>query len=87
MTISALSLVNGKFDVALEVMQLCLKLFPVESREELYRLLRFMSLAAHPKHIQLHKEVRMCNVVFVIIVGPLYFLECNSLFGYLIFEL
>ncbi|XP_049330326.1 DEP domain-containing protein 7 [Astyanax mexicanus] len=49
-------LVNGKFDVALEVLQLCLKLLPVESREELYRLLMFMSLAADPAHVRLHTE-------------------------------
>ncbi|MCJ8736179.1 hypothetical protein PDJAM_G00255960 [Pangasius djambal] len=49
-------LVNGKFSVALEVLQLCLKLLPAANREELYRLLSFMSLAAHPQHIQLHKE-------------------------------
>ncbi|XP_072529899.1 DEP domain-containing protein 7 [Salminus brasiliensis] len=49
-------LVNGKFDVALEVLQLCLKLLLVESREELYRLLTFMSLAADPEHVRLHKE-------------------------------
>ncbi|KAK3506280.1 hypothetical protein QTP70_016101 [Hemibagrus guttatus] len=50
-------LVNGKFDVALEVLQLCLKLLPVANREELYRLLSFMSLAADPQHIRLHKEL------------------------------
>ncbi|KAF7701796.1 hypothetical protein HF521_001079 [Silurus meridionalis] len=50
-------LVNGKFDVALEVLQLCLKLLPAANREELYRLLSFMSLAADPQHIRLHKEI------------------------------
>ncbi|XP_058264720.1 DEP domain-containing protein 7 [Hemibagrus wyckioides] len=50
-------LVNGKFDMALEVLQLCLKLLSVANREELYRLLSFMSLAADPQHIQLHKEL------------------------------
>ncbi|KAI5615450.1 DEP domain-containing protein 7, partial [Silurus asotus] len=50
-------LVNGKFDVALEVLQLCLKLLPAANREELYRLLGFMSLAADPQHIRLHKEI------------------------------
>ncbi|KAM9496285.1 DEP domain-containing protein 7 isoform 2-T2 [Clarias gariepinus] len=50
-------LVNGKFDVALEVLQLCLKLLPAANREELYRLLSFMSLAADPLHIRLHKEI------------------------------
>ncbi|XP_017562247.1 DEP domain-containing protein 7 isoform X2 [Pygocentrus nattereri] len=49
-------LVNGKFEVALEVLQLCLKLLPMDNREELYRLLRFMSLAAEPEHVRLHKE-------------------------------
>uniref|UniRef100_A0A4W4GHT5 DEP domain-containing protein 7 n=1 Tax=Electrophorus electricus TaxID=8005 RepID=A0A4W4GHT5_ELEEL len=50
-------LVNGKAEAALEVLQLCLKLLPAASREELYRLLGFMSLAADPQHIRLHKEV------------------------------
>lgn len=50
--------VNGKFDMALEVLQLCLKLLSVANREELYRLLSFMSLAADPQHIRLHKEVQ-----------------------------
>ncbi|MCI4382063.1 hypothetical protein PGIGA_G00259320 [Pangasianodon gigas] len=50
-------LVNGKFSVALEVLQLCLKLLPAANREELYRLLSFMSLAADPQHIRLHKEI------------------------------
>ncbi|GAA6088990.1 DEP domain-containing protein 7 isoform X1 [Tachysurus ichikawai] len=50
-------LVNGKFDVALEVLQLCLKLLSAANRDELYRLLSFMSLAADPQHIRLHKEL------------------------------
>ncbi|XP_062849602.1 DEP domain-containing protein 7 isoform X2 [Trichomycterus rosablanca] len=50
-------LVNGKFSVALEVLQLCLKLLSAANREELYRLLRFMSLAADPAHFRLHKEI------------------------------
>lgn len=59
--ISGLLAVNGKFHVALEVLQLCLKLLPVANREELYRLLSFMSLAADPQHARLHKEVgRVC---------------------------
>ncbi|XP_076860710.1 DEP domain-containing protein 7 isoform X2 [Brachyhypopomus gauderio] len=49
-------LVNGKVEAALEVLQLCLKLLPAGSREELYRLLGFMSLAADSQHIRLHKE-------------------------------
>ncbi|XP_017340339.1 DEP domain-containing protein 7 isoform X2 [Ictalurus punctatus] len=56
-------LVNGKFDVALEVLQLCLKLLPAANREELYRLLSFMSLAADPHHLRFHKEIE--NRIFV----------------------
>lgn len=66
----AFNSVNGKFDVALEVLQLCLKLLSAANRDELYRLLSFMSLAADPQHIRLHKEVRRtCKTHFHIWVN------------------
>ncbi|KAG7249703.1 hypothetical protein CRUP_020506, partial [Coryphaenoides rupestris] len=49
--------VNAKLDKALEVLQLCLKLLPPGCREELRRLLTFMSLAADPQAIRLDKEM------------------------------
>ncbi|XP_039987918.1 DEP domain-containing protein 7-like isoform X2 [Xiphias gladius] len=50
-------LVNAKLDKALEALQLCLKLLPPSCRDELYRLLTFMSLAADPQGIKLDKEM------------------------------
>ncbi|CAL8358498.1 unnamed protein product [Lota lota] len=50
-------LVNAKLDKALEALQLCLKLLPTSCREELRRLLTFMSLAADPQGIRLDKEM------------------------------
>ncbi|XP_040893645.1 DEP domain-containing protein 7-like isoform X2 [Toxotes jaculatrix] len=50
-------LVNGKLDKALEALQLCLKLLPPSCRDELCRLLTFMSLAADPQGIKLDKEM------------------------------
>ncbi|KAK0132585.1 DEP domain-containing protein 7 [Merluccius polli] len=50
-------LVNAKLDKALEALQLCLKLLPPSCREELRRLLTFMSLAADPQGIRLDKEM------------------------------
>lgn len=43
---------------ALEALQLCLKLLPQSSREELHRLLTFMSLAADPRGLKVDQEVR-----------------------------
>ncbi|CAI5668005.1 unnamed protein product [Oreochromis niloticus] len=50
-------LVNAKLDKALEALQLCLKLLPHSSRDELRRLLIFMSLAADPHGIKVDKEI------------------------------
>ncbi|KAF3689189.1 T-complex protein 11-like protein 1 [Channa argus] len=50
-------LVNAKLNTALEALQLCLKLLPHSSREELCRLLTFMCLAADPQSLQLSKEM------------------------------
>lgn len=50
--------VNAKFGTALEALQLCLKLLPPACRDELRRLLTFMSLAAEPQGIKLEREVR-----------------------------
>ncbi|XP_037539287.1 DEP domain-containing protein 7-like [Nematolebias whitei] len=50
-------LVKAKLDKALEALQLCLKLLPQSSREELRRLLTFMSLAADPQGLKVDKEV------------------------------
>ncbi|XP_026220612.1 DEP domain-containing protein 7-like isoform X2 [Anabas testudineus] len=50
-------LVNAKLGTALEALQLCLKLLPHICREELHRLLTFMSLAADPQGIKLDKEM------------------------------
>ncbi|KAK2841852.1 hypothetical protein Q5P01_012052 [Channa striata] len=50
-------LVNAKLNTALEALQLCLKLLPHSTREELRRLLTFMSLAADPQSVQLNKEM------------------------------
>ncbi|XP_061578744.1 DEP domain-containing protein 7-like [Cololabis saira] len=49
-------LVSAKLDKTLEALQLCLKLLPQNSREELCKLLTFMSLAADPKGIKVDKE-------------------------------
>lgn len=59
--------VNAKLGPALEALQLCLKLLPLICREELRRLLTFMTLAADPRGIKLDKEVKqtyMDNVFF-----------------------
>lgn len=50
-------LVNGKVELALEALQLSLKLQDSRSREELRRLLRFMAIAAKPQEVKLHKEI------------------------------
>ncbi|XP_029979835.1 DEP domain-containing protein 7 isoform X2 [Sphaeramia orbicularis] len=50
-------LVNGKKELALEALQLSLKLQDSRSREELRRLLRFMSIAGKPQEVKLHKEI------------------------------
>ncbi|XP_010874734.2 DEP domain-containing protein 7 isoform X2 [Esox lucius] len=50
-------LVNGKREQALEALQLCLKLQDSRSKEELRRLLRFMSIAAKPQEVKLHQEI------------------------------
>nr|XP_020460026.1 DEP domain-containing protein 7-like isoform X2 [Monopterus albus] len=50
-------LVNAKLGAALEALQLCLKLLPHSCREELRRLLTFMSLATNPQGIKLDKEM------------------------------
>ena len=63
-------LVKAKLDKALEALQRCLKLLPQSSREELRRLLTFMSLAADPQGIKVDKEVR---------TGALFTLETDIL--------
>ncbi|XP_016525845.1 DEP domain-containing protein 7 isoform X1 [Poecilia formosa] len=50
-------LVNGKLELALEALQLSLRLQDSHSREELRRLLRFMATAAKPQEVKLHKEI------------------------------
>ncbi|KAA8590565.1 hypothetical protein FQN60_014499 [Etheostoma spectabile] len=52
-------LVNAKLGIALEALQLCLKLLPSGCRDELCKLLTFMALAADPQGIQLDKEARI----------------------------
>ncbi|KAF6731195.1 DEP domain-containing protein 7 [Oryzias melastigma] len=49
-------LVNGKFERALEALQLSVKLQDARSREELRRLLKFMTTAARPHEVKIHKE-------------------------------
>lgn len=72
-TFCVLSTVNGKREQAVEALQLCLKLQDSRSREELRRLLRFMSVAANPEEVKLHKEVgisvrlaRVCTFVLLL---------------------
>ncbi|KAM4744046.1 DEP domain-containing protein 7 isoform 2-T2 [Anableps anableps] len=50
-------LVNGKLELALEALQLSLRLQDSHSREELRRLLRFMATAAKSQEVKLHKEI------------------------------
>ncbi|XP_013867627.1 DEP domain-containing protein 7 isoform X2 [Austrofundulus limnaeus] len=50
-------LVSAEMGKALEALQLCLKLLPQSSREELHQLLTFMSLAASPQGVKVDKEV------------------------------
>ncbi|XP_059191428.1 DEP domain-containing protein 7-like [Centropristis striata] len=50
-------LVNAKLAAALEALQLSLKLLPAVCRDELRRLLTFMSLAADPQGVRLDQEV------------------------------
>uniref|UniRef100_A0A8C2GNI9 DEP domain-containing protein 7 n=1 Tax=Cyprinus carpio TaxID=7962 RepID=A0A8C2GNI9_CYPCA len=56
-------LMNGKFERALEVLQLTLKLLSASAREELRRLLEFMATAADAANVRLHKEVENRMVV------------------------
>lgn len=56
-TLPVLLSVNGKLELALEALQLSLRLQDSHSREELRRLLRFMATAAKPQEVKLHKEV------------------------------
>lgn len=58
--------VNAELSKALEAMQLCLKLLPHGCRDELRRLLTFMSLAADPQEIKVDKEVR-AYVSFIVL--------------------
>ncbi|KAI4825750.1 hypothetical protein KUCAC02_021420 [Chaenocephalus aceratus] len=50
-------LVNAKLNMALEALQLCLKLLPPGCRDQLRKVLTFMSLAADPQGIKLDKEM------------------------------
>ncbi|KAM4596185.1 DEP domain-containing protein 7 [Fundulus diaphanus] len=50
-------LVNGKLQLALEALQLSLRLQDPHSREELRRLLSFMATAANPQEVKLHEEI------------------------------
>ncbi|XP_047452745.1 DEP domain-containing protein 7-like [Mugil cephalus] len=50
-------LTSAGLSKALEALQLCLKLLPFSCRDELRRLLTFMSLAADPQGIKVDKEV------------------------------
>lgn len=59
---------NGKFERALEVLQLTLKLLSASAREELRRLLEFMAAAADAANIHLHKEVRSHNAWDVLFI-------------------
>ncbi|XP_073687663.1 DEP domain-containing protein 7 [Garra rufa] len=56
-------LMNGKFERALEVLQLTLKLLSASAREELRRLLEFMAAAADAANVRLHKEIENRVVV------------------------
>ncbi|XP_067292053.1 DEP domain-containing protein 7 [Pseudorasbora parva] len=56
-------LANGKFEGALEVLQLTLKLLSASAREELRRLLEFMAVAADATSVRLHKEIENRVVV------------------------
>lgn len=55
---SAMYVENGKFERALEVLQLTLKLLSASAREELRRLLEFMAVAADAAEIKLHTQVK-----------------------------
>uniref|UniRef100_A0A3Q3ECG8 DEP domain-containing protein 7 n=1 Tax=Labrus bergylta TaxID=56723 RepID=A0A3Q3ECG8_9LABR len=55
--VSLSSPVNSKIAVALEALQLCLKLLPLTCREELHKLLTFAALAADPQGIKLDKKM------------------------------
>ncbi|XP_051918185.1 DEP domain-containing protein 7-like [Hippocampus zosterae] len=50
-------LANAKLGTALEALQLCLKLLPPSCREELSRILAFMTVAADSQEIKLDKEM------------------------------
>ncbi|KAM7003465.1 DEP domain-containing protein 7-like [Tautogolabrus adspersus] len=50
-------LVNTKIAIALEALQLCLKLLPPTCREELHKLLTFTALAADSQGIKLDKKM------------------------------
>ncbi|KAL3062025.1 hypothetical protein OYC64_010031 [Pagothenia borchgrevinki] len=50
-------LVNAKLNMALEALQLCLKLLPPGCRDQLRKVLTFMALAADPQGIKLDKEM------------------------------
>ncbi|XP_061630400.1 DEP domain-containing protein 7-like isoform X2 [Phyllopteryx taeniolatus] len=50
-------LVDAKLGIALEALQLCLKLLPPSTREELCRILTFMTVAADVQEIKLDKEM------------------------------
>ncbi|XP_041966630.1 DEP domain-containing protein 7-like [Alosa sapidissima] len=54
---------NGNLKLALEAIQLCLKLLPVDQREQLQKLLVFMALAADPQAKRLHKELENRMIV------------------------
>ncbi|KAK1887600.1 T-complex protein 11-like protein 1 [Dissostichus eleginoides] len=50
-------LVNAELNMALEALQLCLKLLPPGCRDQLRKVLTFMALAADPQGIKLDKEM------------------------------
>lgn len=68
--------VNVKLDKALEALQLCLKLLPHSCRDELRRLLIFVSLAADPHGIKVDKEVRASGVFIFFLGGGSDIKEC-----------
>ncbi|XP_063046798.1 DEP domain-containing protein 7-like [Engraulis encrasicolus] len=55
-TVIAEHIDDGNLLLALEAIQLCLRLLPEEKRDQLQKLLVFMALAANPTAIKLHKE-------------------------------
>lgn len=66
------SLDEGKVQEAIKASQLCLRLLETSVKEELRRLLIFMTTAAQPEACRLQKQVNTCISVLILSAGSVW---------------